>query len=300
LVDLSGNIGLQRSDIIADNHEYFNETLTIIMDAQKNYGTQILGVCIVIPAMISQFTEKIYSTSLDFSDEDAHWAFMQLQRMDVGYPVTVLNDTACIAYAEKIYTHIPDKNYVYIFFDRGIGATIFIDDKMIGRANGSFTQFGHISIDRNGRLCQCGNRGCIENYICESNLSTLYKELDPSASCLIASYAELKKLVDAGDQTAIRVISNISEELAQVLRNVICLVNPSLIVLGGKSRDLGESFIELLQDELHRQGFAQMTDYVTVRFNILNDQALYVGAMRYHFDTYYNFIKLNEKQVEFG
>ena len=54
-----------------------------------------------------------------------------------GYPVDLLNDTACYSYAEKVYGNIKEKNFAFLNFGRGIGATLFTEGSMLGTASGS-------------------------------------------------------------------------------------------------------------------------------------------------------------------
>ena len=73
-----------------------------------------------------------------------------------------LNDTACFAYAESVFTQIEDRHFAYINVSKGVGACLFSDGKMLRVAGAMATQFGHYSIDRDGPRCECGNRGCLE------------------------------------------------------------------------------------------------------------------------------------------
>ena len=103
-----------------------------------------------------------------------HWVkkkiFPLLPAAFPEYPVAFLEDTACFAYAEKVYTSLKENNFAFINFNRGIGATLFIEGNMLGKASGSFTQFGHYSVDPEGPLCVCGNHGCLEALISEHNI----------------------------------------------------------------------------------------------------------------------------------
>ncbi|MCA5962275.1 ROK family protein [Blautia sp. RD014234] len=94
----------------------------------------------------------------------------EIQRNFSDFSVNILNDTACFAYAEKVYTQISEKDFAFINFGKGIGATLFIRNEMLGHACASYTQFGHYSINPKGKLCSCGNRGCLELMIGEGSL----------------------------------------------------------------------------------------------------------------------------------
>lgn len=162
-----------------------------------------------------------------------------------SYAAAVLNDTACAAYAEKVYTAILEKDYAFIRFSRGIGAALFIQDRLLGRACASYTQFGHFSISPQGPPCPCGNNGCLELVLSEEALpGRLHAEGTSSSLLSLPSigYADLGRAALYGDQTAIQVIRKMAREFSFALSNLICLVHPRLIVLGGNACTLGPVF----------------------------------------------------------
>lgn len=121
--------------------------------------------------MIDEKRKEVYSTTIHLPEMEGAQLFASLKDAFPGYPVDLLNDTACYSYAEKVYGSITEKNFAFINFgNRGIGASLFIDGSMLGKASGSLTQFGHYSVDPDGPLCVCGNRGCLEALISEPKL----------------------------------------------------------------------------------------------------------------------------------
>lgn len=114
-------------------------------------STQLLGICFVLPAMIDPEKETVFSTTISLAQDQGETGVIPLLRETFSsYAAAVLNDTACAAYAEKVYTAILEKDYAFIRFSRGIGAALFIQDRLLGRACASYTQFGHFSISPPG------------------------------------------------------------------------------------------------------------------------------------------------------
>lgn len=102
---------------------------------------EILGICVVIAAMIDEKHGEIYSTTISLPSMEGSQILDSLKEAFPDYPVDLLNDTACYSYAEKIYGGITEKNFAFINFgNRGIGASLFVDGSMLGKASGSFTQ----------------------------------------------------------------------------------------------------------------------------------------------------------------
>ncbi|MBS6194428.1 MAG: ROK family transcriptional regulator [Clostridiales bacterium] len=253
---------------------------------------RVLGICVVVSAMIDAAHNEVYSTTLSLPSRGCESLIDALRSAFPEYPVAFLEDTACYAYAEKVYAEITEKNFAFINFGRGIGATLFIEGNMLGKASGSFTQFGHHSVDPNGPLCVCGNHGCLETLISEHCLKTRISEFGtiPSLANLEqVTFSDLGKAATFRDPTALKMVQQIAWELAQALGNLICVVNPSLIILGGKVPALGEFFLNEVREDLKKTGFRKMVDAVTVRYSALQTDSFLNGAMKYFFDIHYCF-----------
>ena len=208
------------------------------------------------------------------------------------YPVAFLEDTACCAYAEKIYAEIKEENFAFLNFSRGIGATLFIEGNMVGKASGAFTQFGHYSVDPDGPLCVCGNHGCLEALISESKLKSRISEFGEILSLShqnTVTFQDLGKAAAFRDPVALKTISRLAHELSLALSNLICVIHPSLIILGGKIPALGDFFLEEVRKNLASMGFRKMVDSVKIQYSTLPTDSFLNGAMKYFFDTYYYF-----------
>ncbi|WP_230397709.1 ROK family transcriptional regulator [Novisyntrophococcus fermenticellae] len=238
---------------------------------------RILGICIVVSAMIDAAHNEIYSTTLSLGAGRSANLIHDLYTAFPNYPVALLEDTACYAYAEKVYARISQDNFAFINFGRGIGATIFIDGKMLGKASGSVTQFGHYTVDPHGPLCACGNHGCLESMLSEGQLKISFEELGAAAQ--------------HKDPAAIHTLRRMAKFLALALSNLICIVNPELIILGGKGQYLGNLFLEEVKCSLKDVGFRRMVDGSDIRYSTLHSDACLNGAMKYFFDTYYSFLE---------
>ena len=256
-------------------------------------STQLLGICFVLPAMIDPEKETVFSTTISLEQDQGETGVIPLLRETFSsYAAAVLNDTACAAYAEKVYTAILEKDYAFIRFSRGIGAALFIQDRLLGRACASYTQFGHFSISPQGPHFPCGNNGCLELVLSEEALpGRLHAEGTSSSLLSLPSigYADLGRAALYGDQTAIQVIRKMAREFSFALSNLICLVHPRLIVLGGNACTLGPVFLEEIRLSLQETGFRRMTENVRIRYSGLDAYACYNGAMKYFFDIHYQF-----------
>lgn len=292
LVDITGTSSLSIQTEVSSPEAYIllcrnYIKQTVLSQIQRE---QLLGICIVVPAMIDPDRREIFSTTLNLSENFVG----ELQRVFSDFSVNILNDTACFAYAEKVYTQIAEKDFAFINFSKGIGATLFIQNEMLGHACASHTQFGHYSIDPDGKLCSCGNRGCLELMIGEDSLKERISQTgnSPALKKLSAvTYADLGQASVYGDIVSRKVLHDIAYEFSLALCNLICMVHPKLIIIGGKGKDLSPLFLQDIQECLSTTGFRRMVDSVDIRYSLLDSSALYNGAMKYFFDIHYNFMQ---------
>lgn len=293
VVDVCGSTAYETQRPLGDL-SYPDESGRLFFDdILKNFSRdQILGISIVVPAMIDVDRQEIFATTLDSSLLSKGSAISELKAIFSEFPVALLNDTACTAYAEKVYARVSEKDFAFINFNKGIGATLFIQDTMLGQATASYTQFGHYSVNPKGALCSCGNRGCLELTIGEDTLAERLHAIGRSSSLSSlekVTYADLGHAATYGDPVAQRLIQDIVSDFSQALSNLVCLVHPKLIILGGRGKDLGPVFLEELQKSLKTTGFRRMLDSLQVRYGMLDSNACFKGAMKYFFDTHYNF-----------
>lgn len=294
LTDICGSVTVSGHQRVAPQDSYvthsrklFDLELLPAITPEK-----LLGICIVVPAMIDPDTREIFSTTFHLPDRKEVDLVKELAAVFREYPVALLNDTACTAYAEKVYTGIQEKDFAFINFSRGIGATLFIQDTMLGKATASYTQFGHYSIDPHGPFCSCGNRGCLEGMIGEDSIPARLAKTagtSPLKRKAAVTYADLGQAAIYGDSAARSVIRSMAFDFSLALGNLVCTVHPKLIIIGGKGRDLGPQFLEDVSEFLHTTGFRRMLDSVRIRYGLLDKNACCNGAMKYFFDIHYNF-----------
>ncbi len=306
LIDICGTTSMQMRLDKAPSDSYAQICRTFLMDQilEQIRPEQLLGLCFVLPAMIDPEKEEVFSTTFSLAGDQGEAGVIPcLRSLFPDYAVAVLNDTACCAYAEKIYTGIREKDYAFIRFSRGIGASLFIQDKLLGQACASYTQFGHFSISPEVPPCPCGSRGCLEVVLSESTLKGRLQAKGTASSLLsmdTVRYEDLGRSALYGDTAAVQVIRDLAGEFSFALSNLICLVHPRLIVLGGNSVSLGSVFLEEIRRSLSETGFARMTENVKLRYSQLDSYACYNGAMKYFFDHHYQFTEPMEGSFFIG
>ena len=137
------------------------------------------------------------------------------------------------------------RNFIYIYADFGIGASIVADGELYMGSGGVAGEFGHMVIDRNGQTCYCGNHGCVEMYA--SSVAILNRTRDAMEhnrmtlnGVSLASRLQFSDALEALEQgnPAVRAIfEEAGAALGVGMANLINLFNPEMIIIGGELSD---------------------------------------------------------------
>jgi len=156
------------------------------------------------------------------------------------------NDANAIALAEKRFgAYRKFKNLIYITIGDGVGAGIIVNGSIFRGCRGGAGEIGHTSIDRNGIPCDCGNTGCLENYvswpaICSKVLSSVAQGKPTMMSELVKGDISritpsiFRDALKKNDQLAKEIMKDTAAYLATGMVNLVNLLNPDIIILGGK------------------------------------------------------------------
>jgi predicted NBD/HSP70 family sugar kinase len=146
-----------------------------------------------------------------------------------GLRVLVDNDAALGALAESTYTYPRKETLVYIKASTGIGAGIVISGRVVRGRRGVAGEIGHTTVDREGRFCLCGGRGCLETIIGSHNLLEQVAILDRPPR----SMDELADRARHGNAMCRRVLQEAAAQLGRAIGDLCNLLNPDVVVLGG-------------------------------------------------------------------
>ncbi|MEG0768746.1 MAG: ROK family protein [Ruthenibacterium sp.] len=251
---------------------------------------RLMGVCIVVPGIVDDGRKSILSTVIGVSMTDT--TVQRLQEALRDYSLCILNDTACFAYAESVFTRIQEQFYAYVNVSKGVGACLFAEGHMLRGAGAMATQFGHFSVDRNGPVCACGNRGCLERIVGEYALGERAQVCGVNTELIGRRrllYSDIGKMAAAGDGAARRLIRELAQDLAFGLSNLISMFNPSLIIIGGTGVNLGAVFLSDVTAALSHMGFQEFVSHVQLRYSQLGLDSELTGAAQYFIDHHYNF-----------
>lgn len=144
-------------------------------------------------------------------------------------PAPIDNDAKCITLAEAVYG--PGKKYSYVVsltLGTGIGSG-FVINKEIYRGRDNAAEFSHSFIASQSPLCACGQRGDFESLTSGSAMAKLYQELTGQKKDTF----QIEKEALRGKKAAKKVIKLMADHLGTGLANIINILNPEIIVIGG-------------------------------------------------------------------
>ena len=177
-------------------------------------------------------------------------------------PTRLANDANVAALAEAVWgAGVGYKNVFYVSLGTGIGTGLVLQDRLYYGRTGAAGEGGHMTIDLNGPQCACGKRGCIEMYASGSaigararqlvarNPRTRILELAEGKAAAVTSEIVGKAALD-GDAMANEILREAADYLSIWLGNVIDLLEPEVIVIGGGLGELMGSFFNYIRGRL--------------------------------------------------
>jgi predicted NBD/HSP70 family sugar kinase len=152
------------------------------------------------------------------------------ERGCIDLSVTALNDANAAALSEYVFGASPAVgSLVFLSLGYGVGAGIVLDDRLHLGHDGGAGEVGHTILKPGGARCACGRRGCTETLISQKVISRLATGLEEP----VLHVAELVERLERGDPTLRQVVREAGEHLGLVLQNLVVLINPEVLVLGG-------------------------------------------------------------------
>jgi glucokinase len=187
----------------------------------------------------------------------------------LGLPVTLVNDVRALTLAElRLGAGRGASDLVCIALGTGVGGGVVIGGRVhlgLGHAG----EIGHTTVDPDGPLCGCGNRGCLDRMASAESIAA-------AAGC--ASVAAAAEAARAGDAAAVAAFARAGEYVGRVLAGAIVLLWPERVVVGGGVADAGELLLAPLRAEIARRAAVAPVDRIAVVPAELGTHAGAIGA----------------------
>jgi predicted NBD/HSP70 family sugar kinase len=192
-----------------------------------------------------------------------------------GLPVRIINDANAGVLAERRYGAARGcGNVIYLRLSSGIGAGAICDGRLLLGHGGIAGELGHMIVEPQGRLCRCGNRGCLETVASPPAIADL---LTRSWGRPVGS-ADLADLLRAGDRGTARAIEDAGDAVGRALANAVMALNPELIVVGGELAAAHDTLFEPMRRTITRNTMVCHAESLRIVPSALGDNAGVRGA----------------------
>jgi len=236
-----------------DQRRVMNGLVSLLRQAiqhARQKGTRLLGVGISIPGLVDVTSGSVvYAPNLD-------WHHVPVRNLlsEFDVPIYVDNDANAAALGERYFGAAQQvDNFVYVVANVGLGTGIVLGGHIFQGASGYAGEAGHTTLDPDGPLCHCGNRGCWERLASQRALIERVQQamLDgqPSLVAERTNYGLNQITIEAileaarqGDQIARHALHETGLYLGLGIANLIDIFNPSLVVFGG-ALGMAEEFL---------------------------------------------------------
>lgn len=197
-------------------------------------------------------------------------------------PVFIDNDANLGALAELWWAPGPEaRDLAYIKVATGIGAGLIIDGRIFRGSGGIAGEIGHTAIDSSGARCECGLNGCLTTFIGTRYLLARAADHARAAGSSRPAPTTLDELVDAalaGEPFAVELIRYTGQRLGVGVANMLNLLNPGTVVLGGGITRAGDLLLDTVRRTVERMSLAESVSHVEIRASALNEWGIAVGA----------------------
>ncbi len=216
-------------------------------------------------------------------------AFGALLARELGETVYVENDANAAALGEA-WTGAGRgvRDLVYITVSTGIGGGLILAGRLYRGANGTAGEIGHVIVDPDGPRCHCGNRGCLEVLASGTAIARQAREAvareEPTTLGRLAAHPEeitaesVAEAARGGDALAAELYRRAGTRIGLVLSNLLALLNPKMIIVGGGVSKTGDLLFRPLRDAIRARVYPPPALGVEIVPADLGDDVGIIGA----------------------
>jgi len=206
-----------------------------------------------------------------------------------GVPVAIGNDAEMGAIGEWAYgAGRGVRNLAYIKVGTGVGSGLLLDGQAYRGSTGCAGEIGHITLNENGPICTCGNRGCLEamaggwaianrgSDAARSKARTLLSEMGDASSISASDVIEAAR---QGDLIAQQIVSEAGGHLGTAIASLVNLFNPSMVVIGGKISQTGDLLLEPIRKTVRQRSLKAASRDIRITAAYLGKRSSGMGAV---------------------
>ena len=249
--------------------------------------SDIRAIAAGAPGVINQAEGVVlFSPNLPWRDYDIRKPIEK----EFGVPFHIGNDVNVGVLGEYKYGAVKGyKNVVGFFVGTGMGGGLILDGKLFTGHLFKAAEYGHMVLDPEGPLCNCGQRGCLEAFSSKQGMSAyIRQQVSRSRTSLMADALDgsafkskaLKRALQEGDAVATEAVDRACHYLAVATGNMINTISPDAVVYGGGVIEaVGDIFLEKILAEVDRYCMTSIRPTVELKKAALGDDSVLYGAL---------------------
>lgn len=276
------------------------EKMSILTNTSRSSDKIIKDIYLLIEKMIAKTTDKVKyigigipglvnkDMSLVLKCPNLNWENVPLMKglEKLKIPIIIDNDANLAAYAEyKIGSLKNTKNSVVLTLGTGIGGGIIIDNKEFRGGYGLGSEIGHMVIGENFYDCGCGKNGCFETFASATAIikyaEYLIKNTDKKSKLRDFKNITAKDVIELSkekDEIALLTFNRFIKYLSIGIVNIINLIDPNKIALGGGISATGDYLLDNLNADIKKHLFLENYESAEIVIAELGNDAGIIGA----------------------
>lgn len=278
------HINIEEIDL---TNNFLGKVINIVRSLIAGFSDKkFLGIGIGLPAVVDPANRLLrYSIPLHLQEINMRDEIVNAFKI----PVYIESEAILSGLAENAVYMENIASLIYIMVDKGIGGCIISGYRILEGSFRSAGEIGHMSLNPDGPECICGNKGCLELYASTKVLlnnikaalgndcsSILYNMVNGDFSKLTISAIGIA--AQKGDHIAKNEIDRLAKYLACGIANVVNILNPEVIIIGGSITALGEEFLNNVSEIVRKTALKPYTEKLVISYSHFKDSSVSYGA----------------------
>ncbi len=301
VVDDDGSILMSMSletKVERGSEPIIEDIATIVKALSTEYEVSSVGIG--IPGIADPHTGEVLACV------NLNWYHVPLRASlepKIGLPVFIDNDATVAGVAEfQVAQKGHYKNAVILTLGTGIGGGILVNGEVVSGHHGIGSEIGHMIIGENFYICNCGHNGCLETFASSTAIIKYARHLlaeGETSECLMEITGGKPELINGrmifdaareGDALANKVVDRFVKYLSIGIINVVSMIDPEIVLLGGGLAGAGDFFLDKLRQSLDALKYFKDADVAKIEIAKLKNDAGIIGAAIYS--------KMHQAQLE--
>ncbi|MFC0472539.1 ROK family transcriptional regulator [Halalkalibacter kiskunsagensis] len=285
---------IARKKVYKANEYQGEEMIQFILDvvgqflATKPNIERCQGISVITPGIVDAKNGLIsYNSKLKLYNVP----LKELLEEKTNLPTYVDNDANAFVLAENFFGIFSNyKDLLYITIGDGVGSGVMINGAIYRGFIGSSGEIGHTSVVQGGMKCECGNTGCLENYV---NWPTIYskivsaimtKKRDTVIKDMVTN--DLSKItpsifvqaITQQDALAIDIMDEVVDHFAVAITNTIHMFNPEVVILSGDIIEGNSLFLQTIHERVKRKVIPILKENINIQSTSLGSEFELLGS----------------------